>query len=59
MNKFKVFKEMLTYLDHNADVTDADMNYCGDRMLIVAETEEQTISIEVCIKNKEVTTDGN
>ena len=59
MNKFVVFREMLDYLNHICDVTDADMHYCGDRMRIDGETEEQTVTIEVCIKNKEVTEDGN
>lgn len=59
MNKFNVFKEMLNYVSLNYDVTDADMNYCGSTIRIDGETEEQTISIEVTIYNKEVNTDGN
>ena len=59
MNKFVIFREMLDYLNHICDVTDADMNYCGDHILIDGETEEQTIRIEVTIKNKEVNTNGN
>lgn len=59
MNKFNVFKEMLNYVSLNYDVTDADMNYCGNTIHIEGETEEQTITIEVFIKNKEANTDGN
>ena len=59
MNKFVVFREMLDYLNHICDVTDADMNYCGNTIRIAGETEDQTITIEVNIKNKEDNTDGN
>lgn len=59
MNKFVIFREMLDHLNHICDVTDADMNYCGNTIRIDGETEEQTISIEVTINNKEVNTDGN
>ena len=57
--KFTIFRELLDYVAHIADVTDADMHYCGDRILITGESEEQTIIIEVCIKNKEEKKDGN
>ena len=59
MNKFVVFREMLDYLNHIADVTDADMNYCGNTIRIYGETEDQTITMEVTISNKEANTDGN
>ena len=59
MNNYGVFREMLDYVAHIADVTDADMRYCGDHIRIDGENEEQTISIEVYIRNKEVTEDGN
>lgn len=59
MNKFVIFREMLDYLNHIAYVTDADMNYCGDSIRIVGDTEEQTLTFEISIKNKEVNTDGN
>ena len=59
MNKFVIFREMLDYLNHICDVTDADMNYCGNAIRIDGETEDQTIIIEVTIKNKEANTDGN
>lgn len=53
MNKFVIFREMLDYLNHICDVTDADMNYCGNTIRIDGETEEQKITIEVSIKDKE------
>ena len=59
MNKYIIFREMLDYMAHIADVKDADMNYCGGCILIEGDTEEQTIILEVTIKNKEVTEDGN
>lgn len=54
MNKYVIFREMLDYVAHIADVTDADMNYCGNSIRIDGDTDEQTIIIEVTIKNKEV-----
>lgn len=59
MNKYVIFREMLDYVAHIADVTDADLNYCGDYIRIDGDTDEQTIIIEVTIKNKEVQTNGN
>lgn len=60
MNKFVIFREMLDYLNHIADVTDADLNYCCDNhMRIAGETENQTITFDIYINNKEVTQDGN
>lgn len=52
--KYVIFKEMLDYVAHICNVTDADMNYCGDTIHIEGETEEQTLTINVTIKNKEV-----
>lgn len=60
MNKFVIFREMLDYLTQICDVTDADLNYCsGNHMRIAGETEEQTITFDIYINNKEVTQDGN
>lgn len=53
IDKFTIFREMLDYLAHISTVTDADMNYCGDRLIIGGETDSQSIIIEVIIKNKE------
>ena len=58
MDKYTIFREMLDYMAHICEVTDADMNYC-DNIRIVGETETQTIVIEVTIKNKEEEKDGN
>lgn len=59
MDKFTIFREMLDYMAHIADVTDADMHYCGDRILIEGNNNGQVITIEVVIKNKEEEKDGN
>ena len=53
IDKFTIFRELLDYVAHISTVTDADMNYCGDRIIIGGETESQSIIIEVIIKNKE------
>lgn len=52
MDKFTIFREMLDYLAHICKVTDADMNFCGDLLLIEGETEGEAISLEVTIKKK-------
>lgn len=54
MKKHLIFRDMFDYMAHIADVTDADMNYCGDTIRIVCETEGQTFIIDVTIRNKEV-----
>ena len=58
MLKYMIFKEMLDYMAHISEVTDADMNYC-DNIRIVGETDQESIVIEVTIKNKEEVHDGN
>ena len=58
MNKYVIFREMLDYMAHICDVTDADMNYCGNSIRIDGDTDEQTIIIEVTIENKEVEKDA-
>ena len=58
MNKYVIFREMLDYVAHIADVTDADLNYCGNSIRIDGDTDEQTIIIEVTIENKEVEKDA-
>ena len=59
MNKFKIFREMLDYLNNICDVTDADMNYCFGDMRITGETEGQKITIEISIREKEEKENGN
>ena len=51
--KFTIFREMLDYLADFAKVTDADMNWCGNAILIIGESEDHVIDIEITIKNKE------
>lgn len=53
IDKFTIFREMLDYMAHISTVTDADMNYCGDRLIIEGDTEGKVIILEVAIKNKE------
>lgn len=53
MDKYFAFRKMLDFVSEYADVTDADMNFCGDRLLIEGENDGQVITIEVIIKNKE------
>ena len=53
IDKFTIFREMLDYMAHISTVTDADMNYCGDLLIIEGDTEGKVIILEVAIKNKE------
>ena len=53
MDKFTIFREMLDYLAHISNVTDADMNWLGNAIKITGETEDQVIEIEVTITKKE------
>ena len=57
--KFTIFRELLDYVAHIADVTDADMNYCGNNIIVIGDRDDQVITIEVTIKNKEEKKDGN
>lgn len=59
MDKYVIFREMLDYVAHIADVTDADMNYCGNNIIVIGDRDDQVITIEVTIKNKEEKKDGN
>ena len=51
--KFTIFREMLDYMAHICQVTDADMNWCGNAILITGESEDHVIKIEITIKDKE------
>ena len=53
MEKFTIFREMLDYMAHICKVTDADMNWCGNAVLIIGETEDKVINFEITIKKKE------
>ena len=57
--RFTIFREMLDYFAHISTVTDADMNWLGNTIRIIGETDDKVIEIEVTIKDKEVKTDGN
>lgn len=53
MDKYWVFRQLLDFMADHAVVVDADMdNYCGD-MEITGETDEQTITIKISMKDKE------
>ena len=53
MKKYFVFRRLLDFMADYAEVVDADMdNYCH-RIVITGETEDQVITIEVSIENKE------
>ena len=61
--KLTVFREMLDYMAHIGNVTDADMNcYVStpstNTMAITSETDNEIITLEVCFKKKGVTEDG-
>lgn len=53
IDKFTIFREMLDYMAHISTVTDADMNYCYDRMKIVGKNDGEDITIEITITKKE------
>ena len=56
MNKFTIFREMIDYMAHIGEVTDADMNVYGsgsNTMTITSETDDEVIIMEVIIKQKE------
>ena len=61
--KLTVFREMLDYMAHLGNVTDADMNcYVStlaiNTMAITCETDDQIITLEVCFKKKGEQKDG-
>ena len=56
--KFTIFREMLDYMAHICNVTDADLNYCGDRIIIEGESDGQVITMEVIVRNKEENKDA-
>ena len=58
IGKFVIFREMLDYMAHICEVTYADMNWCGNAIMINGETDDETISIEVTIKKKEENEDA-
>ena len=58
IDKFTIFREMLDYMAHICEVTDADMNWCGNSIRITGESDKQTFEIEVTIKEKEENEDA-
>lgn len=53
MKKCFVFRKLMEFMSDYAEVTDADMNYCGRYMHIVGEDEDQTIEITIEFTKKE------
>ena len=53
MDKYFVFRKMMDFLADHAEITDADMNYCGDTVMVEAENDDEVITIEVTFKKKE------
>ena len=56
MRKFTIFREMIDYMAHIGEVTDADMNVYGsgsNTMIIACETDDEVITFECTIKQKE------
>lgn len=53
MDKFWMFRYLLDFMADRCEVTDADMNYCGNCILIQGVNDEKIITIEVSIKDKE------
>ena len=54
MDKYFAFRKMMDFVSDYAEITDADMNYCGNTVMIEAENDDEIIVIEVTIKKKEV-----
>lgn len=59
MDKYWVFRQLLDFVADYAEVTDADINYCGNRIRVCGETGGQTITVDIEIVNKEEVKDGN
>lgn len=53
MKKYFVFRKLMDFMSDCAEVTDADMHYCGRYMRIVGEDEDQTIEITIEFTEKE------
>ena len=61
INKFAIFREMLDYMAHISDVTDADMNayLIGDEGIkITGETDDEIVTLVVTTHKKEVEEDA-
>lgn len=55
MDKYFAFRKLMDFLSDYAEVTDADMNYCGNMIRIEGENDGEEITIELTIRKKEVT----
>lgn len=58
MDKYFAFRKLLDFLSDYAEITDADMNYCGNRIRVCGENDGQTITIDIEIVNKEENEDA-
>lgn len=52
MDKYFVFRKLMDFLADYAEITDADMNYCGDTVKVEGENDGEVITIEVVIRKK-------
>lgn len=57
MDKYFAFRRILDFMADHAEVTDANMNYCGSGLMVTGEDDEHTITINVNIKEKESNND--
>ena len=54
MKNYAAFLQILSFMSDIADeVVDADMNYYKGCMRVVGETDNQTITIDLIVENKE------
>lgn len=53
MDKYFAFRKLMDFLSDYAEITDADMNYCGNMIEIVGENDGEVITIDVTIEKKE------
>ena len=58
MDKYFAFRKLMDFLSDYAEITDADMNYCGNMIEIVGENDGEVITIDVTIEKKEVNKDA-
>lgn len=58
MDKYFAFRKLMDFLSDYAEITDADMNFCGNMIEIVGENDGEVITIDVTIEKKEVNKDA-
>lgn len=53
MDKYWLFRELLDFVADRAEVVNADMNNYAGNIVVTGDDGEQTVKIEVSIKDKE------